>query len=74
MISDFHYSEQGMNSLSLQLESTQNSSNMIREMEKRLQATENEYQECQRDLGSSKEELAKLKSEKKLLLKHDQVF
>jgi len=69
----FSSSEQGMNSLSAQLDTTQNSRETIREMEKRLQVTESKYQECQENLDSSKEELSKLRSEKKLLLKHDQV-
>lgn len=62
-----------MNSLTSQLEATKSNQESFHNKEEELRTTKTELQQCQEKLESSVDELTKLKSEKKLILKHDQV-
>ena len=63
-----------MNSLTSQLESSKSSRETLQETEGQLESSLNKLQQCEEKLKSSTDELTKLNSEKKMLLKHDQVY
>ena len=62
-----------MNSLSSQLESSKNSCEKIEQLEGSVTTIQQKFEKCEKELESCNEELVKLKAEKKMLLKHDQV-
>lgn len=69
----FLISEQGMNSLSLQLDTKLNDMKDIEVVRSELLDTRNKNQYLEAQVKSLGEDLEKLKSENKVLLKHDQV-
>ena len=62
-----------MSSLTNQLESSKSNQEDLQDKDKELNTTRIKLQQCQEKMESSMDELTKLQSEKKMLLKHDQV-
>ena len=62
-----------MSNLSTQLEGTKNLQERNKDIDEELKNSKEKNENLEKDLQSTMDELTKLKLEKKMLLKHDQV-